>query len=646
MNINSKPLGFSHDGYEKQLPETSIQDNSDLICAYLNQIGVEYVFGIPGGSLEPFYNGLARASRSSNLKSIIARHESGAAFMADGYARETGKLGVCCATTGPGATNMLTGIACAYQDNIPLLAITAQTALENFGRGAVQDSSCTGVNTLAIYETCTRYNSFVSHKEQLERKLVSAILAAFQEPKGPVHLSIPLDILRQSPNNSSPSFDLAELLRQHNVIDIEKTDELFKRLSNANKLCFLIGDKVSNCIGLVLELALLFDADVITTPQGRGFVSSCYPNFKGVFGLAGHSTASEVLSDPDLDLVVAIGTSLEEQATNGWDKASLLNSRLVHVDENPQHFSRSLEAQLHLQGNLSCIFKHLSEKFYASNKLQIHKPNGFNDGEHSYSGIIKDKLKAVPFSNPARETSINDRVASLPFKLTKEYKLFTEEAPIKPQRLMMELPELFPSGTRYLADIGNSFLWAIHYLQPKDRRLLGNRKWTGGALRTGMGFASMGWSIGAAIGTAIANRNNPVVCICGDGSTLMSGQEITTAVAEQLTVIYVILNDSAFGTVKHGQRLAGAESIAHTLPRVSFAKVAHAVGAHGHEIRSVDDLRLLNIDEICKHKGPTVLDVYIDPEETPPFATRLKVLNATNSTFLTGHLSINPAETF
>ena len=152
-----------------------MMENGDLILSYLQRWGVEYVFGVPGGSIEPFYNALARSERNNGVKSIIARHETGAAFMAEGYARETGKIGVCCATAGPGATNLLTGVACAYADSIPLLVISAQTSIEKFGRGALQDGSCTGVNTVEIFNHCTRFNTLISHSAQLEPKLLQAM---------------------------------------------------------------------------------------------------------------------------------------------------------------------------------------------------------------------------------------------------------------------------------------------------------------------------------------------------------------------------------------------------------------------------------------------------------------------------------------
>ena len=151
--------------------KTAVSSNSlrapeygDLLVSYLEQLGVEYVFGIPGGAIEPFYNALARSERRGGPRAVIARHETGAAFMADGYARNTGKLGVVCSTTGPGATNMVTGVASAYENHVPMLVITAQTAISSFGRGAFQDSSGDGVDIVNIYQSITRYNSLVSHE--------------------------------------------------------------------------------------------------------------------------------------------------------------------------------------------------------------------------------------------------------------------------------------------------------------------------------------------------------------------------------------------------------------------------------------------------------------------------------------------------
>src|SRR3954470_6673800 len=195
----------------------------ELIVACLEKAGVEYVFGVPGGAVEPIYNALARSARRGGPRAVVARHESGAAFMADGYARETGKLGVCIATSGPGATNLITGVACAFANNVPLLALTGQPALPSFGKGALQESSCTGVNAVAMLGHCTRYNSLVSHVDQVETKVVNAILHALRRPHGPAHLSFPVDVLRSLVQPKHPGYDLSGLVKHKPILTDDRT---------------------------------------------------------------------------------------------------------------------------------------------------------------------------------------------------------------------------------------------------------------------------------------------------------------------------------------------------------------------------------------------------------------------------------------
>ncbi|MGK0499527.1 MAG: acetolactate synthase-1/2/3 large subunit, partial [Oceanicoccus sp.] len=183
-------------GYDTQLQPALKTTYADMIVEYLARIGIEVVFGVPGGAIEPFLNALARSERRGGPRLVVARHECGAAFMADGYYRETGKMGVVCATTGPGSTNLITGVSSAMADKIPMLVITAQTPLPKFGKHALQESSCTAIDTVGMFRYCTLFNTLISHHEQLESKLVAAIMAAHRTPHGPAHISIPADVLR------------------------------------------------------------------------------------------------------------------------------------------------------------------------------------------------------------------------------------------------------------------------------------------------------------------------------------------------------------------------------------------------------------------------------------------------------------------
>lgn len=579
---------------------------ADLIVAYLEQIGVEYVFGIPGGAIEPFYNALARSERRGGVRSIVARHETDAAFMADGYARNSGKLGVCCATTGPGATNLITGVASAYENRTPMLVITAQTALASFGRGALQESSCTAVNIVGMFEYCTQYNTLVSHADQLERKLAAAVMAAFQAPQGPSHISIPLDILKQPILDQTPAFDLKGLILTHKPIDHESVSVLVKELKNAKDIVFVIGDGVRDAIGNILNIALALNAKLVTTPHGKGFISPYHPLFYGVVGFAGHISAKNVLRDKSVDTIVAIGTALTESATDGWDAELILNRRLIHVDAFEGNFTRSPMARLHVCGHLGALFE---EVFKA---LDVHV--GETESKTDSPGI-ESGTNIFDLNNVVDQVIFNDPL-----------KLEADTVPIKPQRLMKDLPKYFPPNTHYLADSGSSLAWAIHYLHPYDRRISGKRESNGCMFWSGLEFASMGWAIGAAIGAAFARPGVPVVCLTGDGSLLMAGQEITVAIQYKLPVIFVVLNDSALGMVKHGQQIANAERIGYELPRIDLAAMARSLGAEGIVISSPYEMCELNFKFICSRKGPTLLDVRVDSEEVPPISSRLKIL--------------------
>lgn len=587
-------------------PQTSRKKVADILVDYLDQLGVEYVFGIPGGAIEPLYNALARSKRQGGPRPIVARHETGAAFMADGYFRETGKLGVCCATTGPGTTNLITGVASAYANEIPMLVITAQSSLYLFGRGAFQESSCTGINTVALFQSCCRYTTLVSHIEQLENKLIYGLMSALGTPAGPVHLSIPRDILSSPAPVDKPSYQIAALTRRASLFDSAGADELCREIENAHKVVFVVGDGCGDAIGAVVETASLINAAIVATPHGKGLMDPYHPLFRGIIGFAGHETATETLSDPGVDAIVAIGTNLSEWASNGWDRVALLNERLIHVDPVEGHFARSPMAKLHVRGRIRTLFN------YVLNDLQTR---------HTAAPRLRS-IQAGPGIRAVDRSSGTH--PSLPFRLAEETKYADDSTPIKPQRLMRELAEIFPENTCFLADTGNSQAWSIHYLHPRTQSP-GNSSASSDRYRACLEFVSMGWAIGAAIGIAVGSRGRPVVCITGDGSLLMSGQEITVAIQERLPVIFVVLNDSALGMVKHGQRLNGAEPIAFELPKVDFCAYAKSMGVDGYIIRSPQDLRELDIDALCKRQGPSLLDVRVDPEEVPPMSLRLRI---------------------
>ncbi len=573
-------------------------DVADLIVAHLEQIGVDYVFGVPGGAIEPLYNALARSARRNGPRVITTRHEAGAAFMAEGYARETGRLGVCIATSGPGATNLITGVACAHDNNIPVLAITGQPKLTAFGRGALQESGCTGLNTLGMFRHCTGYNTLLSHPEQAEPKIVSAISYALQSRRTS-HLTIPVDIQR-SPAPSAwkaPAKGLIRLLHQPELVDENAVCKLFEALESATRPVFLLGSGSGGAVDLFLQVIEQHGACFVTTPDAKGFVNPAHPLYHGVFGFAGHEQARTLLTN-DPDLIVAIGVSMGEWTSAGWSQ-TLLNERLIHIDGEAEHLQRSSMARLQVPGNPLTVARRLVAM-----------------------GTQLEPVQEVPVP------SLRSRLPPTPAQMSPG---------VRPQVLMEVLSERCPPTVNFIADPGNSTAWAIHHLELNDRRqpwAIADRaadthylrnpaaSW----LRVLMDFAPMGWAVSCSVGIALARRGRPVVCLTGDGSYLMSGQEITVAQTERLPILYVVLNDASLGMVKHGQRLADAEPIGFHLPQIDFAALAHSLGVDGIVIKTEAELAALDLPGLLSRNGPTLLDVRIDAEQEPPIRMRLEAL--------------------
>ncbi len=529
--------------------------------------------------------------------------------MADGYARETGRLGVCVTTSGPGATNLLTGIACARGSSVPLLALhrASRPAFVRQERAARLVVCRRGHRR--IFAHCTRYSSLVSHVEQAETKIVHAILHALRKPYGPTHLSFPVDVLRSLVLPKSAGHELSALFRYKPcMLDERAVDALEAELVTATSIVFFIGDGAAEAVDSIMTLVELCGALFVTTPDAKGLINPRHHAYRGVFGLGGHASAQQALAD-NPELIVAFGTGFSEFASSGWSK-HLLNQRLVHVDESEDNLIRSPMSKLHVRGRMRAVCEKL---------IAAWPPR---------SAQVSRRVPAAPDLTRASHVSL---------QAPDEYE--SDAAPIKPQRLMKELSERFPPGTRFLADAGNSMMWTAHYLQPWNRRGAGprgkprragdeRRSGTASWLRMTLEFAPMGWAIGAAVGIARGNPHSPVVCITGDGSYLMSGQEITTAAEEKLPVIFVLLNDHAYGMVMHGQRLAGAEPIAYELTHVDFRRMAESMGVPGHVVESPADFEGIDFDAMLARQGPTLIDVRIDRNEVPPMILRLKTLGS------------------
>ncbi|MCP4349100.1 MAG: thiamine pyrophosphate-binding protein [Desulfobacterales bacterium] len=567
---------------------------SDLIVAYLEQIGVEYVFGIPGGHILSLYESLYRSEKRGGPRAVMTRHETGAAFMAAGYARETGKIGVCCATCGPGATNIITGLAEASANHAPLLVITGQIPLPGSGRGGLQE--CTPhqgyfpdiADTVGMLEHCTCYNTVINHPAQLEGKLTAAIISAMQPVRGPAHISIPVDILR-APGPDTPAYpNLSRLLNTDPAFaDSAAMEGLWQAVADVLKrnrgIAVFVGHECEGAGQEIMRFAEMINAPVVTSLRGKSRVDAWHPLNLGVFGMSGHQSARQALADESIELILAAGTSLGLLATGAWSPV-LLNEKLVHIHPSNVYFPRSSMARMHVPGTVKTVFRELADRLHGAG-LQV----------------AGDKLQT--------QGSEREDVFPPQIELHKPEACYSEEIPVKPQRLIYELRRNFPRETRFVADSGASLDWVLHYLflpNPENCRL------------TAVIQFPMGAGVGGAVGTAIGAPNTPVVCVVGDGTYLMYGQEIGVAVAEKLPVIFVILNDGAYGSVKHRNRQIGTEDIDFALPPTDFSLMAKAVGADGYTVRHPDDFRHLDYQAMCNRPGPTLIDVYVDPEEMPP----------------------------
>lgn len=572
------------------LPTQRATTSADLVVNYLAQLGIEAVFGVPGGAIEPLFNALARSGRAGGPQLIVARHECGAAYMADGYYRETGKMGVVCATTGPGATNLITGVSSAMVEHVPMLVITAQTALPKFGRRALQESSCTAIDTVGMMRHCTVFSSLVSHQEQLESKLISAIMAAHRSPYAPAHLSIPSDLLN-SPCPPPRRIHADLFSHDFKIADDAAIDVLAKKVCKVDTIALFIDGEIGPAADEVIAFCELVNAPFVVGPTGKYWVDERHPLYRGVYGFAGHSSAHAVLTEGRPDLTLAVGTALTEIATGGWDP-HLLNTRLVHIDQNAEHFTRSPMANHHVCSDPGLVFSKL-------NKMVL---KALGQGKRWRNCVRAD----------APVNSLGTRVT-----LNAAARCEDNSTPIKPQRLMVALNRALPQDARIYLDAGNVWAWMTHYFVNRNNL---------GLVRSGMGFGAMGWGLAAAIGSAKANPDVLTVCLVGDGAYLMSAQELSVAAQHHLPVVFMVLNDAALGMVMHGQRIAGAEPIGWELNRVNYALQAQAMGVPGLVIHTAQQLEEVDFASVVKSRGPLLLDIRIDREEVPPIAQRIKDL--------------------
>ncbi len=567
-------------------------NTADLIIDLLCQVGVEYIFGVPGGAIEDLNTAIYK--RRHDIRPFLAKHEQGAAFMADGYARVSGRLGVCTATAGPGASNMITSLACSKADGIPILALTGQVATSVFGKGAIQESGSEGVNITSIYRHFTKYSGMLITEHRAQYMLQKAVGQALTSPTGPSHLNLPTDLMKREVSAKQTGAWLSET----RVFDENAVRRAAQLLVTARRPVIIAGWGVvlSRAAYELLELAQLLQAPVATSPKAKGVFPEDHPLSLGVLGFAGNPVAKEYITDKEVDVLLGVGTSFNEMMTSGWEERLAPTDHLIHIDIDPGMIGRNYYTSVGLLGDARMNLKELS--------------------------------KAVVDERSARSTMGNGKQAlDALAALRAKHRATAEEPPLSvrndlyhPQRLIADVQRHFPDNTIYFADIGTSMAWAIRHMEIRRPY----------SFFVALGYGSMGYAVAAPVGGKLAMPERPVVALVGDGSFLMNGCEVAAAVDNNVPVVWIVLNNAMLGMVYHGRRLFKTpipDGLPSCFQRVDYAKMAEGLGAQGIKLDASAPLTEKLVDEILASGRPTVLDVWIDELAVPPIHSRIATVD-------------------
>jgi len=560
-----------------------------LLLKYLEAEGVEYIFGIPGGPLMPIYEAL---KERNVIKPILAKHEEGAAFMADGYARMRHGLGVCCVTTGPGATNAVTGIAAAYADGVPVMIITAQVATSAFGRGAFQETTSEYMSVVDLFKPITKASMMLMRADKMGETVRHLLRIAMSGQPGPVHLNIPADLARKMIPDEP--IDQSQYKSTTHVFDREAVKKAAQALIRAKRPAILAGNGV-NSSGAHSELRQLSEKlsiPVATTVKGKSTFPEDHILSVGVFGFAGSPRAEACLLSGNVDVLLTVGTSLGEMETNGWDPHLKPQEALLQLDVDQQRIGANYSADIPLIGDAKTVLREIL--------FQIEREmKWMEDKNERHLSHIKELRRKHPWC-------------------VDEEKMLSNDIPMKPQRLMYELGEALPQESVVFVDIGNSMSWAFHYLRM-------TRPYS---FFHAIGLGPMGFGVVASIGAKFANPKSPVIALVGDAAFLMNGNEIHTACEYGVPVVWVVQNNGGHGMIYHGEKVQFGGKFHNSLFKqpVNFVAFARSLGAEGYIVDRPEEFGGVFRKALGSGK-PTVIDVRIDLQEMPPIGSRFKALN-------------------
>lgn len=537
---------------------------SQLLVEYLKKEGVNVVFGYPGASVLPLYTAL----ENSGIKNILVRHEQNAGHAANGYARITGRPGVCMATSGPGATNLITAIATAYMDSVPMVVITGQVMSELIGRDVFQEADITGA-----CEPFVKHSYLIKEAADTPRVIKEAFHIASTGRPGPVLVDIPVDIMRSVISDDASLYPKTVNITGYkpcldgHKMQIKRAADAIK---NAQKpvICAGGGAFISGAQKLVAQLAAQIDAPVISTLMGTGIMPKNNPLYLGMFGT--HGTARSNFALYNADLLIVCGARLGDRAVARANQLSS-GTTVIHIDIDPAEIGKNIKTEIPIVGDLSRTLSKLI-------KLVEKADHG---------SWIKDCTKSD-------------------IKISKAEKKDVSSLGINPADFIEKLTSRLPDGCTLCADVGRNQMWSARHFMCDNGRFL-----------TSGGMGTMGYSIPAAIGAKLANKNAFTVAVCGDGAFQMAMNELATVVQSNVDIKIVIMNNHCLGLINELYDQNGDNDRTCTdLGRCpDYKKIAEAYGVGYMHLDSACDLSDFT-ERLIKHEGFVIAEVEVGEDIT------------------------------
>lgn len=554
-----------------------VKSVADLVVDHLVEMGVDYVFGIPGGATIPFHNSL---EKHPDINFVLTRHEGGAAFMADCYARVSGRIGVCCATTGPGATNLVTGVAAAYMDSVPMLVITGMNATDTWGRGDFQESSAYGgVDTVQMFRPLCKSSEVIVSEKVLQHRLRTAISTALTGKPGPVHIAVPRDLWGRMVTKEH--WDRPRCFRASP--SDKDTQEIATLLLSAARPLIVYGSGTStSALELLFELSRKHAIPIISTPRGKGKGCNQVPeNYLGSMGISANTLVDEFLQANHFDVVVSVGAGFGSYATNSWDTSLLRAGTMIQVNIDPRDIGKIFPAHIGVVSDA---------RDFAKKLLGVCAAHGFPTPE-------------------SRREWLADWTCRSKWDFPPELHIGRGGKP-SPMEIIRAVDQAVGDDGIVMADSNSILLWATHHL-PERRRRRFISMW---------GWASMGHATAGAVGAKLAAPESDVVALVGDGCFVMNGNEIATAADLSLPIVWVINANEQLGMIHYELRSSGLTRSA-TLKNYDLLGLARSLGANAVNCDNPARLDAL-IRQGLRGVGPTVIQVNVDPGMVPPMGQK------------------------